>query len=126
MQIIYTGQTNVVSLPLVAKASGDPITAGTVNFYLKAQTGANAGKWYRGSDQSWQASESVAGAATHISDGHWQLSLASAVWTANVVYLLYGKESGDLHIPVSAEVTSIPPNPADVSVQSTVVKVIDA
>ncbi len=104
MQIVYTSQTNVIALPIVAKASGNPITAGTVNFYLRALTGANAGKWYRGSDQSWQAAESIAGAATHAADGHWELSLASAVWTKDVAYLAYAKESGNLHIPVEKDV----------------------
>jgi len=104
MQIVYTGQANVLSLPVVAKATGSAITSGTVNFYLKAQTGENAGKWYRGSDATWQSSESSAGAATHSSDGHWELSLASAVWTSNVSYTAYAKESGDLHIPVEQDI----------------------
>lgn len=100
METVYTQQANVVRLPMCAKATGDPITTGTVNFYLIDDTGPNAGKWYRGSDQTWQASESIAGAASHDSDGHWKLSLPSAVWTANAQYMLYGKESGDLHIVV--------------------------
>ena len=104
MQIVYTGQTNVIALPIVAKTNGDPITAGTVNFYLKALTGDNAGKWYRGSDQTWQASESIAGSATHGGDGHWELSLGYAVWTKDVHYLAYAKESGDLHIPVEKDI----------------------
>ncbi len=104
MQIVYTGQANVLALPIVAKASGNPITTGTVNFYLVADTGTNAGKWYRGSDQTWQAAEALAGAASHKADGHWQLSLAAAVWTKDVAYKLYGKESGDLHIPVGKDI----------------------
>ena len=104
MQIVYTEQANVVALPLVAKASGDPITAGTVNFYLQATNGDDAGKWYRGSDQSWQASESIAGASSHVADGHWELSLASTVWTKDVNYLAYAKESGNLHITVGKDI----------------------
>lgn len=100
MQTILVGQANIVVLPIVAKASGAAITSGTVNFYLVAEDGANAGKWYRGSDTSWQATEVIAGAATHKADGHWRLSLPTAVWIKNVNYTLYGKEDGDLHIPV--------------------------
>lgn len=107
MQIVYTGQSNIIALPIVAKASGNPITSGTVNFYLRALTGDDAGKWYRGSDQSWQASESIAGAATHSADGHWELSLASGIWTKDVQYLAYAKESGDLHIPVEKDILCI-------------------
>jgi len=104
MAEVLVGQTNVVSLPLVAKADGTPITAGMVNFYLLAKDGDNAGKWYRGADTSWQAAEAIAGAATHRSDGHWYLSLPTAVWTKDVAYLLYAKEDGDLHIPVGENI----------------------
>lgn len=104
MQIVYSGQANVLTLPLVAKADGSAITAGTVNFYLKAQTGDEAAKWWRGSDSTWQVAEAIAGAATHSSDGHWELSLASVVWTNNVALLNYAKETGDLHIPVSQDI----------------------
>jgi len=100
MQTVLVGQANICELPVVAKASGNPITSGTINFYLVAKDGTNANKWYRGSDTSWQVTESVAGVATHRADGHWYLSLPSAVWTRNVAYTLYAKESGDLHIPV--------------------------
>jgi hypothetical protein len=66
-------QANVLRMPIVDRGSLDPITAGTVNFYLKAQTGAYAGKWYQGSDSTWQASESIAGAATNSGDSGWEL-----------------------------------------------------
>jgi hypothetical protein len=104
MQTALAGQVNVLELPIVAKASGNPITSGTVTFYLVDKDGPNTGKWYRGSDQSWQSSESIAGAATHRVDGHWYLSLPAAVWTGNVRYRLYAKESGNLHIPVGEDV----------------------
>ena len=100
MQTVLVGQANICELPLVAKASGSPITSGTVRFYLVAKDGTNAGKWYQGSDGTWQVAEAIAGTATHRADGHWYLSLPSAVWTRNVAYTLYAKESGDLHIPV--------------------------
>ena len=104
MIVVYAGQANVLRLTMAAKSSGSPITAGTINFYLKAQTGTNAGKWYKSADGTWDSSEQTAGAATHSADGHWELSLASAVWTANVHYSLYGKESGDLHVPTDQDV----------------------
>ena len=104
MQTTLTGQANILGLPIVAKASGNPITSGTVNFYLVDKDGDNAGKWYRGSDQSWQAAEAIAGAATHRVDGHWYLSFPSAVWARNIRYRLYAKEDGDLHIPVGEDV----------------------
>jgi uncharacterized phiE125 gp8 family phage protein len=108
MLIVYSGQANELNLKAVAKASGDAITAGTVNFYLKATTGTNAGKWYRGSDGTWQASESIAGAGTHVSDGDWKLSLASAVWTSHVAYRAYVVESGDLHVPNGDDILCAP------------------
>ena len=73
MQTAFVGQINIVALPIVAKASGNPITEGTVNFDLVAKDGTNADKWYQGSDTSWQVAESIAGAATHRADGHWYL-----------------------------------------------------
>jgi len=104
MQLAIAGQSNTVYYDLVAKASGSPITSGTVNFYLIAKSGSNAGKWFRSSDSSWQSAESSAGSAAHKSDGHWYVSIASAAWTTGVLYQLYAKESGNLHIPYSEDV----------------------
>jgi hypothetical protein len=104
MQTALTGQANILDLPIVAKGSGNPITSGTVNFYLVDKDGPNAGKWYRGADQTWQVAESIAGAATHRARGHWYLSFPSAVWTRGVRYRLYAIESGDLHITVGDDV----------------------
>lgn len=104
MIIVYSGQANVLTLTLANRTTVVPITAGTVNFYLKALTGDDAGKWYKGSDGTWDAGEEIAGSATHTSDGHWELSLPSAVWTSNVAYENYAKETGDLHIPVAQDV----------------------
>jgi hypothetical protein len=86
---------------VVARASGDPITAGTVNFYLKCKNGTNAGKWWRNSDQSWQAAE-TANAMTHDADGHWDILLtagADGPFVAGARYREYVKESGNLHVP---------------------------
>lgn len=98
MQTFNAGQANTVKMDVVAKASGDPITSGTVNFYLKAVTGDNAGKYFRASDSSWQSSESSAGAATYDGGSAWSLSIAAAAWESGVDYRLYAKESGSLNI----------------------------
>lgn len=98
MQLAYTEQSNEVSLPVLARASGDPITSGTVNFYLKD---LETGNWFRGSDSSWQSAESLCGQAVHESDGHWILSVVEDAWLDGHKYRLYAKESGNLHIPVS-------------------------
>lgn len=108
MLIVYSGQSNTVTLKAVAKASGDPIEAGTVNLYLKALSGDDAGKWHQGSTGTWEASESVAGAGTHDSDGDWYLTLASAVWTSHVHYRVYLIESGDLHVPNADDIICAP------------------
>ena len=90
--------------PVVAKASGSPITTGTVNYYLKAKSGTNVGKWWRDSDQTWQATE-TANAMTHEVDGSWEIDLSAAPFSHGVRFLEYVKESGDLHAPVSNHVT---------------------
>jgi hypothetical protein len=82
---------------MVAKASGSAITAGTVNYYLKAKTGDNAGKWWKDSDQTWAAAE-TANAMTHDADGNWTIELSESPFTDGVLYVEYAKESGDLHI----------------------------
>lgn len=104
MQTPRPNQANTVALPLVAKASGGPITSGTVNFYLVALDGTNAGKWFKGAGSSWEVAESIAGAGTHKADGDWWVSLVTAAWTINIRYRLYAKEDGDLHIPVKEEI----------------------
>jgi hypothetical protein len=96
-------QANIRDWTAVSRADGTPIVAGTVNFYLIAITGTNAGKWFRGSDSSWQAAEAIAGAMAHRSDGHWYVSLAAAAWIDGVEYEEYGKESGNLHVPIATQ-----------------------
>jgi hypothetical protein len=99
MQFFVAAQANTVTADLVDRATGDPITSGTVSFYLMALTGSNAGKWFRTSDDSWQVAEAIAGTGAHTADGHWTCSIDLAAWTASVRYIVYAKESGDLHIP---------------------------
>jgi hypothetical protein len=107
---------------LVAKASGSPITAGTVNWYLQALTGANAGKWWKTADATWAASE-TANAMTHVADGHWKrdpVASATSPWTDGVEFLEYAKESGDLHIPGARKVKAAYTPAADSSQRVTV------
>jgi hypothetical protein len=116
MQYIDPEVANVVNLPMVAIASGNPITTGTVNFYLVALDGNYAGKWWQDSDSSWNDTETVAKAATHRSKGHWYAELKAAAWIKGVRYLLYGYESGGLNIAVEEQVlTSDPYSEEDVS-----------
>ncbi len=88
---------------MVKRADGDPITTGTVNYYLKCLTGGNAGNWWRNSDQSWQVSE-TANAMTHQADGMWTIELAASPFTFDNVYVEYAKESGDLHVPAEGRI----------------------
>lgn len=106
MKIVLTGQVNILELPIVAKATGNPIIAGVVNFYLRDKDGPNANKWYR-ADGTWQSLLSIAGVATHNIDGHWYLPFPSAVWIKNIRYRLIAKESGDLHIPTGDDVLCV-------------------
>jgi hypothetical protein len=82
---------------MVAKASGSAITEGTVNYYLKCLTGANAGKWWKNSDQTWAATE-TANTMTHQADGGWTITLAATPFVDAILYYEYAKESGDLHV----------------------------
>lgn len=94
------GSTTARAFTLIDKSSGSPIASGTVNLYIKNISGANSGKWWRDSDQTWQVSE-TGNAMTHQADGHWTRTLAASPWNSGDVTLEYAKESGDLHVPVS-------------------------
>jgi hypothetical protein len=85
---------------IIDKTSGSGVTSGTINWYLKNITGANAGKWWRNSDGTWQVSE-TANAMTHQSDGHWTITLSATPWVDGDVSLEYAKSSTDIHVPVS-------------------------
>ena len=96
-------QANTRTRSLVARADGTPITAGTVNYYLIALSGANAGKWFKTSDNSWDAAEQIAGVMAHKVDGVWSVAVDAEAWpTSGVEYVEYAKESGDLHVPTSS------------------------
>lgn len=99
-QSVEAGTSLPRAFTLVTRAAGAPVVAGTVNYYLKALTGAQAGNFWRDSDQTWQVAE-TANAMTHQNDGHWTRALAASPWSDGIAYLEYAKESGDLHVPVS-------------------------
>ena len=94
------GSTSPRCFTIIDKTSGSGVTSGTINWYLKNITGANAGKWWRNSDGTWQASE-TANAMTHQSDGHWTITLSATPWVDGDVSLEYAKSSTDIHVPVS-------------------------
>ena len=119
MQSFIAATANTIHADVIAKASGAPITSGTVNFYLIALSDTNAGKWFRTSDNTWQASESIAAVGTHKADGHWTASIDADAWETHVRYLLYVKESGDLHIAYSEEIVEVS-TPTEVSFEATV------
>jgi hypothetical protein len=92
--------TSPRSFTMIDRNSGAPITSGTVNWYLKNITGANAGKWYRNSDNTWQNTE-TANAMSHQADGHWSITPGASPWTDGDVSLEYAKSSADDHVPIS-------------------------
>lgn len=82
---------------MVARASGGPIVAGTVSYYLKCLSGDNADKWWDDAGQVW-ADEETANSMTHQADGCWTIELSESPFEAGAVYLEYAKESGNLHV----------------------------
>ena len=119
MQSFKTGQANIVFADLVNRSTAAPITTGTVTGYLYQTEGDNSGKWYNASGGTWDASEASAGSLTHISDGHWYVSIASGAWEAEARYSFYVKESGNLHIPYSDEIVEVHA-PDEISFEATV------
>jgi len=104
MQQVTPGQANVVTYGVINKTTVDPITSGTVAFYLRCKTGTNADKWWKGSDSTWSATEESAGSAAHTGSGIWKLSIATLAWTAGARYDLYAIESDNLNIIAPEEV----------------------
>ena len=104
MQIAFPNQVNRLFMPLALRATGLPVTAGTVNFYLVAITGTNAGKWYEDATDSWNAGETVCVEATHLAKGHWYYDVPEVTWTDEVMYLLYANEDGALAVPVDDQI----------------------
>jgi len=108
-------QANVRTAKVVARGDGSPIVTGTVNFYLKALTGDNAGKWWVDATSTWSASEALAKAMTVSGTlGSWTVSIKAGAWIDGVEYLEEWAESDDLHVPVNrhilcGSVLAIPP-----------------
>jgi hypothetical protein len=92
------GVANVLAATMIAVADGSPITEGTVNFYLLALSGPDAGKWFDADTGTWLAAKHVAAVATHKDGGHWIGSIAAAAWSEGVRYAFYPEESGGLGI----------------------------
>lgn len=107
MQTYTPAVANTVSLDVVAKATGSPIVAGTVNFYLIAKDGDNAGKWFKAADSTWAAAEITAGEAAFKGGAQWELEIAAAAWISGVTYDLYAVEDGDLNVVYSEKVIPI-------------------
>jgi hypothetical protein len=98
MQYVAPVVDNPVTLDAVAKSNGNPISAGTVNFYLYR---VSTGKWWVDSSSTWSDTAAIAKVGGYVDDGHWITTLKAAAWISGEKYLLYIKESGDLHIPQS-------------------------
>ncbi len=80
---------------LLLNHSGNPITTGTVNYYLIALDGDNAGKWLT-KDGNWSASEAAYGSTGTPSyadakgtAGVWEQSVIAAGWIDGVTYREY-------------------------------------
>ncbi len=106
MQSFTAGTSNTLMVDVV-NTSGDPITSGTVNAYLRALSGDNAKKWWNAATASWSAVVVSAGEMSHIDDGHWEVDIVAAAWVAGTRYRLYWKESDNLHIPASEDVLEV-------------------
>jgi hypothetical protein len=96
---IKAGVAHVREFTLVNRAIGAPIDTGTVNYFLKALTGPNAGKWWNEGSDSWVAS-AQANAMTHEGAGHWSLTIDADAFSAGETLLEYASESSDVHVPV--------------------------
>jgi hypothetical protein len=89
---------------IIDKSTGSGVTTGNISWYLKNISGANAGKWWRNSDGTWQNTE-TANAMTHQADGHWTITLSASPWADGDVSLEYAKSDTDVHVPVSRMLT---------------------
>lgn len=107
MQRFTAATANKLTADMVAKASGDAITTGTVTGYLVANTGTNTGKWWNASGATWAATETSSGAMTFKGGSSWQVSIVADAWTHGVAYTFYATESGSLHVPYSSTVLEI-------------------
>lgn len=98
-QTIDVGQTERF-FTVVNRLDGLAIESGGINYYLKAKSGENDGKWWRDSDKTWQSFE-VANPMTHEADGHWEIDLSESPFVDGVKYLEYVKATSGSHVPNS-------------------------
>jgi len=121
MQSFIPGQANIITVDLINRSTGEPITAGTVIFYLKSLAGSQTGKWFRGSDNTWQAAEAGVGAASHESRGHWTCEIPASAWIANTRYEVYAVENTDIQIYFREDVVELHPT-VNITIESAVVR----
>lgn len=123
MQSFTPGQVNVIGADLVDRTSPtcDPITSGTVTGYLKVMSGVYLGKWWNAGSATWSEVEVSAGAMAHDTDGHWEVSIAAGAWISGVRYKFYAKESGNLHLPISDEISESTGPVSNVTVESSII-----
>lgn len=104
MFFVTAGQANSVYLDVVNRTTGAPIITGTITFYLKAETGTNAGHWYKASDATWSDTEVSAGAGVFQFGSSWSCSIAETAWTAGDQYRVYCTELAAVWKPYSEQV----------------------
>jgi hypothetical protein len=103
------GVANILTATIVAIADGSRIVPpSVVNFYVIALAGTNAGKWFKGSNQTWSATEEIAAAGSHIGRGHWTAVIPAIAWVQGTVYEQYAEEAGGLSIATPASVRRMP------------------
>ena len=106
MQRFTADTANTITFDLVT-TEGVSIVGGTVTAYLVADSGTNAAKWFRTSDDTWQAAEASAGTATYKGGSSWQIAIDAAAWDTGVKYTAYCIESGNLNIEYSDSITEM-------------------
>ena len=104
MATALPGVANVYGAKLIAIADGSLVTSGTVNFYLQAMSGANAGKWFFGEDGQWYEIEKVAAVAAHKGRGKWVATIGANAWTDGAKYTLDVADVGGLAIGVGYDI----------------------
>jgi len=125
MQYAIAGQSNRLSVDLVA-AAGSDLSTGTCTVYLRATSGDNAGKWWDGAAGEWSAAVAAAGAASHVRQAEWEITIAAAAWSDGVRYRLSADHSGGADLSVSEQVLCVGTAYVPTSGGDTVVSVAEA
>jgi len=92
MRTVIPGQANPLIHAMVRGSDSQPLTVGTVYFYVLATTGTHAWQWWDGT--GWTATETPAGVGTHVSQGLWKCPVAAEAWTPGVAYEVYAVDAG--------------------------------